>query len=320
MTFLINATDTLGNRIKLPTPISMEISMAYDTPAHSLALTVPYLFPMGEFTDISVAVDGATIFSGIVDEQTTQYSNGYTVRINARSYSALLIDNEAIPANYHTPSLADIFSKHAQAYGIKGFLGDNGVCHSDFTVKKGVSEWEVIDTFCKSVLKTNPTVTNDGFIDVRTDRQSGHYIFSNRKHGAIKFSNAKIKHQRYGVVSQVMYKLSQNTEYIYSRPNDDAIARGIRRRRLLNLSTNQPEFNEYKIQSTIQKSKCDSMEIVLTLPDICLCDLYCTADFDDELLGSFKALRVKEVMFFLKESGTFTRIILCPKDNLSQDA
>ena len=317
MTFLINATDTLGNRVKLPTPISMEISMAYDTPAHSLTLTVPCLFPMGEFTDISVCVDGATVFSGIVDEQTTQYSKGYTVKINARSYSALLIDNEAIPANYHTPSLADIFSKHAQAYGIKGFLGDNGVCHSDFTVKKGVSEWEVIDNFCKSVLKTNPTVTNDGFLDARANKQSNHYTFSNTTRGAIKFTNAKIKRQRYGIVSQVMYKLSQHSEYIYSRPNDDAISRGIRRRRLLNLSTNAPEFNEYKIQSAIQKSKCDSMEIVLVLPDICLCELYCTADFEDELLGSFTGLLVKDIMFFLRESGAFTRITLCPKDNLS---
>lgn len=318
MTFSINATDILGNRIKLPTPISMEISMAYDTPAHSLTLTVPYLFTMDEITDVSVEINGTTVFSGIVDEQTTQYSNGYTVKINARSYSALLIDNEAVPANYHTPSLADIFSKHAQAYGIKGFLGDNGVCNSDFTVKKGVSEWEVIDTFCKSVLKTTPTVTNDGFIDVRSDRQTKHYVFSNLRRGALKFSNAKIKRQRYGVVSQVIYKLSQNTDYIYSRTNDDALSRGICRRRLLNLSTNQPEFNEYKIQNTIQKSKCDSMEIVLTLPDVCLCDLYCTADFYDELLGDFKNLCVKEITFFLRESGAFTRITLCPKDNIMQ--
>lgn len=318
MTFLINATDTLGNTIKLPSPISMEISMAYDTPAHSLSLTVPCLCPMDEFTDISVAVDGTTVFSGIVDEQMTQYSNGYTLKIYARSYSALLIDNEAIPANYHTPSLADIFSKHAEPYGIKGFIGDNGVCHSDFTVKKGVSEWEVIDTFCKSVLKINPAVTNDGFIDVREDKQSGHYVFSNARQGATKFINAKIKRQRYGVVSQVMYKLSQNTDYIYSRFNDEAVARGIRRRRLLNLSTNQPEFNEYKIRSAIQKSKCDSTEIVLTLPDVCLCDLYCTADFDDELLGNFKALLVKDVTFILRESGSFTKITLCPEDNLIQ--
>jgi len=319
MTFSISATDISGNIVKLPQPISVEISMACDTPAHSLTLTVPCLFSMDEFTDISVTADGTTVFTGIVDEQITQYSDGYAVKIYARSYSALLIDNEAIPANYHTPSLADIFSKHAEPYGIKGFIGENGVCHSDFTVKKGVSEWEVIDTFCKSVLKTNPAVTNDGFIDARADKQSKHYVFSNLRRGAIKFSNAKLKRQRYGVVSQVMYKLSQNTEYIYFRQNDDAAARGIRRRRLLNLSTNQPEFNEYKIQDTIQKSKSDSMEIILTLPDICLCDIWCTADFYDDLLGNHEALTVKEIKFFLRQSGAFTRVTLCPEEHLSQD-
>ena len=114
MIFLISATDTLGKSIELPNPISMEISMAYDTPANSLSLTIPCLFPMEELTDISVFVDGSLVFSGIVDEQITQYSKGYTVKINARSYSALLIDNEAIPVSYHTPSLAVIFSKHAE--------------------------------------------------------------------------------------------------------------------------------------------------------------------------------------------------------------
>ena len=316
MTFSINATDTLGNYIKLPNPISMEISMAYDTPAHSLSLTIPCLSPIGELTDISVIADGNLVFSGIVDEQTTLYSKGYCVKINARSYSALLIDNEAIPTSYHTPSLADIFSKHAEPYGIKGFIGNNGVCHCDFPVKKGVSEWEVIDSFCKSVLKTNPLITNDGFLDVRKDKQENHYTFSNTKPGAIKFSNAKVKHQRYGVVSQVVYKLSASSDYIYSCPNDDAIARHIRRRRLLNLSSNAPQFNEYRIKSAIQKSKAESMEISLTLPDICLCELYCSADFEDETLGRVTKLCIKEINFSMLPSGVFTHIVLCPNENL----
>lgn len=316
MTFLIIATDTNGNRMELPKPISMELSMAVDTPAHALSLKVPCI-AVGELTDIDVYIENQLVFSGVVDEQITLYSGGYTLKIYARSYSALLIDNEAIPSNYHTPSLADIFSKHASPYGIKGFLGDNGVCSCDFTVKKGVSEWEVIDSFCKSVLKINPTITKDGFLDARTNKSNQHYSFSNTKQGAIKFCNAKVKHQRYGVVSQVVYKLSSNSDYIYSSPNDSAIARGIHRRRLLNLSSNAPEFNEYKIKSVIQKSKSDSIEIELTIPDICLSDLYCSADFEDELLGSFSELCVKETAFSLTNSGVYTRITLCPRDNLN---
>ena len=315
MTFLINATDVSGNRIKLPTPISMEILMAVDTPAHALSLKIPCI-AIGELTDIEVYIDGRLAFAGIVDEQITLFSGGYKLKIHARSYSALLIDNEAIPANYHTPSLADIYSKHAKPYGIKGFLGENGVCSCDFTVKKGVSEWEIIDSFCKSVLKINPTVTNDGFLDVRESKSDKHYSFSNTKQGAIKFCNAKVKYQRYGVVSQVVYKLSSNSDYIYSSPNDSATKRGIRRRRLLNLSSNAPEFNEYKIKSTIQKSKSNSMEVEITIPDICMSELYCSADFEDELLGNFTGLCVKEIYFSLTNSGIFTRITLCPRENL----
>lgn len=316
MTFLITATDVAGKSITLPKPIALVISAAVDTPANSMALTIPCLEPLNELTDISVQIDGALVFSGIVDEQTSQYHKGYAVKIHARSYSALLIDNEAIPASYHTPSLADIFSRHAQPYGIKAFLGDNGVCHSDFAVKKGVSEWEVIDSFCKSVLRVNPIVTNDGFLDVRRDRGGIHYVFSNTRGGAIKFINAKVKRQRYGVVSQVTYKLSANSEYVYSRPNDDAIARGIRRRRLMNLSSSAPEFNEYKIQSAIQKSKSGAMEITLTLPDVCICELYSTAEFEDKLLGSFEGLCIKEAEFSMTGSGVFTRVTLCPLANL----
>ncbi|MBR5773839.1 MAG: hypothetical protein IKY44_03205 [Clostridia bacterium] len=317
MTFLITATDTLGKSIVLPKPIAIEICAATDTPANSLSLTIPCLFPLNELTDISVSIDGTLVFSGIVDEQTSQYQKGYSVRIHARSYSALLIDNEAVPASYHTPSLADIFSRHAQPYGIKGFLGNNGVCHYDFTVKKGISEWEVIESFCKSVLKINPIVTNDGYLDVRADKQGMHYVFSNTRRGAIGFSNARLKRQRYGVVSQVTYKLSPNSDYIYSRTNDDAVARGIHRRRLLNLSSNASGFNEYTIQSAIQKSKIGSMEITLTLPDICICELYASAEFEDGLLGRFEDLCIRETVFSMSSSGVFTKIVLCPKEHLA---
>lgn len=319
MTFLINATDTLDNNVELPNPISMEVIMAADTPAHALSLTVPCTFTLGELTKISVQIDGETVFSGIVDEQIMQYSNGCTVKINARSYGALLIDNEAIPANYHTPSLADIFSIHAQVYGIKDFIGNNEVCNCDFTVKKGVSEWEVIETFCKSVLKTAPTITNDGFLDVRTDKSDKHYTFSNSKNGAIKFSDAKVKHQRYGVVSQVVYKLSANSGYSYTYTNEDALSRGIRRRRLLNLSSNAPEFNDYKILHTIQNSKRDSMEITLTVPEACISELFGHANFDDHLLGSFTDLCIKELLFSLTSSGCYTRVTLCPKELIGEE-
>ncbi len=317
MTFLINAKDVSGNLIELPKPISMEINMAVDTPANALSLIVPCTSPLDELTDISVYIDDKLVFSGIVDEQTTEYSNGCTVKIDARSHSALLIDNEAIPANYHTPSLADIFSKHAQPYGIKGFLGNNGVCDCDFTVKKGTSEWEIIDSFCKSVLKISPIITTDGYLDVRAEKSNKRYIFSNSRQNALNFSYAKVKRQRYGVVSEVRYKLSANSDYIYISPNDSALSRGIRRRRLLNLSSNAPEFNEYKIKSVIQKSKSDSMEIVLIVPDICICELYSEVEFEDVLMGQFNGLCIKEISFSLKASGAYTRITLCPEENLT---
>lgn len=314
MTFLINATDTQGNIIKLPNPISMQISMAADTPADSLSLTFPCIYPLGELAEITVGIDGSTVFSGIVDEQIMQYSGGCTVRINARSLGALLIDNEAIPANYHTPSLADIFSIHAQPYGIKDFIGDNGVCSCDFTVKKGVSEWEAIESFCKSVLNAAPSVTKDGFLDVRKDKSQKHYTFSNTKNGAVKFNSAKVKHQRYGVVSQVTYKLSSGSDYIYTYPNDSAISRGIRRRRLLNLSSSAPEFNDYRIRNVISSSERDSTEITLTVPQLCISELFGKADFEDCLLGTFTDLRINEILFSLTSSGCYTRVTLCPKE------
>ena len=314
MTFRIVATDTVGNSIELPSPISMVISMSTDTPADSLSLTVPCTSAPGELAEISVHIDGELSFCGIVDEQIMQYSNGCTLKINARSYAALLIDNETIPANYHTPSLADIFSIHAQPYGFKDFIGENKTCDCDFTVKKGVSEWEVIENFCKSVLKTTPMITKDGFLDARTDKSSKHYAFSNTRAGAIRFSSASVKLQRYGIVSQVVYKLSSNSDYIYTCQNDDAVHRGIRRRRLLNLSLNTPEFNDYRINHIIQSSERDSLEITLTVPDICISELFCHTDFDDHILGSFSGLYIKEILFSLSSSGASTKITLCPEN------
>ncbi len=318
MKFEINATDIKGNKVRLPKPVGAEIHSAVDTPSDALSLTLPCLNPTDELADIEVCIDGRVVFSGIVDEQIAGYSSsGCTLKINARSHSALLIDNEAIPATYHTPSLADIFSKHAKPYGIKGFLGDNGVCNCDFTVKKGVSEWEVVENFCHSVLKVNPLITEDGFLDARKIRENEHYVFSNTSSGGIKFTSAQVRRQRYGILSHVTYKLASYSDYIYTCPNDDAIARGIIRRRLLNLSSNAPEFNEYRIKSTIQKSKAESFEITLRVPDMCITKLYSSADFSDGLLGDFKGLKIKECSFIFKPSGAFSNITLCPDENLA---
>ena len=316
MNFTLKARDVDGNEITLSRPSSIVINSSVDAPADSMTVILPCSFAPPELCEISLSADGSLAFSGIVDEQTVYYSGGLMLRIDARSSAALLLDNEALPATYNSPSLADIYSLHAQNYGIKGFVG-SGVCNGDFSVKKGMSEWEVIESFCRSVMGVQPVITKDLILDARENKTDEHYVFSNEIPGAVGFSEATLRRKRYGEISEILYKLSAGNIYDLRYENADAAGRGISSRRLLNLSENDGKFNEYRIKNIISKSRQDAFELKLTLPDICVTTLFAGASVYDGKIGNYENLLVKEADFSLSQKGVFTRLTLCPEENIS---
>ena len=304
-----------GKKIFLGSPLAFELQMSFDVPADSLDLTVPCESPLPELAKIEVLKSGKIIFRGIVDEQETKYSStGCKTAVSARSMTAVLLDNEAVPAVYNQPSLNDIFSLHAAPYGFAGFVG-NGRCLGKFTVSKGMSEWEVIETFCKSVCGVQPRVSPDMYIYAQQLLSGGRITVSNTADGAVRFMSSKLKLKRYGIISSVCYKPDNKSGYVYTARNADAEEREICCKRLLNLANSQSWFNQYAIESKLKDSLKGSFEIQTAVSDDVDADIGSSVDFEDSRLGRYSGLRVHDIAYVLDNNGSRQLLTLRPAEH-----
>ncbi|MCR4924735.1 MAG: hypothetical protein K5917_00440 [Clostridiales bacterium] len=276
----------------LSKPFKMTLLSDFDTPADSLYVVFVCDENLPEFCEVEIENENETIFNGIIDEQICHCSKeGIFLEISARSFAAVLLDNEAIPATYFMPSLQEIFEIHAKDYGIKDYIGQ-GRCNGNFTISKGTSEWEVIENFVKSVIGVTPHITSDLILNAGDISYSNCYKISNTLPDCESFISAKVKNKRYGTVSTVLTKLSNTDSYNSVSENEVAVKKGIKSRRLLNLA-NVPEWEkEFKINRIFEKSKLESFVITVKLPFQKNYRVGDKVEFYDDLLGNYEDLMI----------------------------
>jgi len=307
----VTARTAAGETIKISRPMRFYLNCSIDSPADGLSLTASCGSPLPELAKIEVKSGGSRFFYGIVDEQTaTLGAKGCVTAIEARSMAALLLDNEAIPAVYNRPSLSDIIAIHARPYGF-GYSG-GGVCPGEFTVAKGMSEWEVIDTFCRCVCKAAPRVTGDMTIELSPPGSEA-VLISNQK-GGVPFLNAKISIVRYAELSAVLYKPDEESGYRCGRVSEEAAKRGITRRRLVSLVGGPPYIKQYGLDAMLEKSAQKGFAISAVLPGLINGLAGRPAEFKDPRLGCHGGLVVSAVKYSLDPTGIKTTITMHKKE------
>ena len=103
MTFWGELTD--GTELLLGEPMEAQLLYDSDAPASQLRAVFPAEKQWEDLAVVRVFHQGQVAFGGIVDEQNTALSGeGFTVELIARSWEALLLDNEARPAVLRSPS------------------------------------------------------------------------------------------------------------------------------------------------------------------------------------------------------------------------
>ena len=238
------ATDTEKEKKELPFPLEVSISKSLDAPADELVAVFPNDKRIKEIVNIEVFNEkNKRVFSGIVDEQKFFYeTSGSFVNLTARSKVSLLLDNEALPGSYTLPSLEIIFKNHIKPYGFTGFLGNNKVFAKEFIVTKGMSEYEVLETFCNDYLGITPRFLNDDILDVTGNYKKSSVVFSNEIKGATKYNSAYENIKRYKQYSEIYIKAGDDTNYSLNVKNEKALSKGVLRKRYLNVSS-EPSRN-----------------------------------------------------------------------------
>ena len=161
MTFWGELTD--GTELLLGEPMEAQLLYDSDAPASQLRAVFPAEKLWEDLAVVRVFHQGQVAFGGIVDEQNTALSGeGFTVELNARSWEALLLDNEARPAVLRSPSLGLLWERYFQPLGLTSVVGDQSPKAGELAVEKGTSCWELLESFCRDYLGTAPWVDGKG--------------------------------------------------------------------------------------------------------------------------------------------------------------
>lgn len=192
--------------LKIPYIISFQFWSDEDVPADLLVIEALTDKLIPKSVTLEVTIDGKLFFTGIIDEQITGMRGTYfESKLIARSKAALLLDNQARPQLYSRLSLSDLFERHIKPYGFLQINSPQNKTISNFLVKRGMSEWDVLSTFCKLVGLQEPYVLLNGAIEVNGRNSAKTIKFSNNSKEQ-PFCDINVLNRRAQSVSQVFIK------------------------------------------------------------------------------------------------------------------
>ena len=113
-----------GGELELPTALAWKFCYGTDTPCDSFFLRC--LWERGQEKALGAACrffaqwEGERVFTGVVDEYAVLCGKeGLLLELSGRGMAALLLDNEAMPAEYQRATRADIIANHVAPYGVQ---------------------------------------------------------------------------------------------------------------------------------------------------------------------------------------------------------
>lgn len=282
--------DKKGNKLPLPHPtdfiINREIGAADD-----LTIKFPY-FNIDDYcaSKIELVIDGRIEFSGIIDElKLSESSLGTIVSIYSRSKAALLLDNEAKPADYKNIGSALLWQNHLAPFGIDYICDGNGE-YTDLSIYKGTSHWQVIKSFCAACYSTEPYVDEEGRVILHRSENEA-LFFSNS--GGLRYSSAEVTERYYKLISSVYTKALSRSDYDIENTNPIAENLGICRTRYADGAT---VGNDYAAK-LIEQTNSESLQIKVTAPYFLHCPLGCNGKIklgNERIYSGLKCRRVKQ--------------------------
>ena len=222
-----------GGQLELPTAISWKFCYGTDTPCDSFFLRC--LWERGQEKVLGAACrfcaewEGERVFTGVVDEYAVLCGkDGLYLEMSGRGMAALLLDNEAMPAEYQRATRAVIVADHVSPYGVTAVGGSRLPAVAAFTVASGESEWSVVRRFACYYGGVVPRFDRQGrlVLDAPGDGQEI------RVQDSDPVTGWEYRDERHGVLSQVAVRrrTSRGTQWV----SDSAfLAQGGRARKII---------------------------------------------------------------------------------------
>lgn len=230
-------TDISKNEYVFFNPKSVTLVREKGVPADSLDILFLSNMSEIEFAEIAVFDGKKCVFSGVVDEQIETVSdNGFLLEISARSFAALLLDNEAMPQSCCLPNMQLFMERNFSRLGFNEYIGDDCPKSGSMSITKGTSEWSVLEQYCKKFLNTYPRVNENGVIDISGGESETTVLTNNGENKIISLSRIK---KRCEVISEYRVRTLSGNGYEMVIGNDNADRLNINSVRYLNTVDNR---------------------------------------------------------------------------------
>lgn len=299
--------DTDGKIKESEQVVSVVLNSESDVPADDLTVTLLYEESLCKNADMLLAYsEDKLMFKGKIDEIVNLVSNRQRVtKISARSLASLLLDNEAEPIACYMPSAGYIFRQYAKPYGITADVEDDSAYAGLFRIEKGMSRWQVIESFCKLKYDSVPTVTGNGRLFLNGCTNDKRLVFGN---GGIRFESLRESIKRCELISEVKLKMDINSSYTSHIKNTNPDCEGIDRVRYVNATADNTTLKtaDKIISNSNYAAYCITLECAGCLIDA----VGCLAEIDDESFGKRSGLVVDKLKYSLGADGEFTTVTL----------
>ena len=205
--------------------------------------------------------NGATVFTGVVDEYSISIDDhGSVVTVSGRSPAALLLDNELPAASYAALSSESLISNFITPYGVSQVVSGESKSLGSFSVSTGESAWSAVKRFSRYAWGTTPFFTPEGVLILNGRQGSNITVDADKDAHAV-----KLRDERYGIISDVCVK-NRVTGASYTVRNEDFIARGGKSHRELTVpKTTGADAARYTAEYQIAESVRGRHLIELTL-------------------------------------------------------
>ena len=284
----------------LPAPAEVAWDCSEDAPADGFSGVFPLSSSFGNLTGIRILdSSGELLFDGVTDiQREISAAGGRVLKLAARSRAGLLLDSEAVPQTYSSPSLPMIYARHVKPYGFSGWSGSEQVFEGTMQIAKGMSEWQAAALFCTAFLKVTPRVRG-GVFDASGASAAQELCFGD---GGIRFRSAEVKNRYCDRYSEVLAPLPIGGTYVLASEDAQTRALGILRRRCLKSADGAGAL----LSSADRKA----FAVTVECPGRVRAEIGGPAVFRNGVLGAFSGLTVAGTRYLLDGAGERTRIVL----------
>lgn len=258
-----------GSTLLLPEPLEWELEYTAGVPCDSFRLLCAWTPEEAggaeKAVTFSLTVGGATYFRGIVDEveHRIEGSGGY-LEVSGRGMAALLLDNEAMPADYLTATAEDILRDHVVPYGIQVARVSELPAVSGFSVQSGQSEWQVLYQFACYYGGITPRFDREGNLVIAPFSDGTSLVLR----GDTTVTDIAWRVRRYGVLSEIWVR-DKTRMAVEEVKNTGFTDRQIRRRQVMTMpGRSNYQAMRYSGAFQLRQSAKEFQRLIITVPEL----------------------------------------------------